>query len=104
VPDVHDSEIEVEAAPPIRWVTGAIYTALLAANLYLVFDWWRDTPQGEAVIERCRARMERAKALAGECEGCAQRRAWLQKQLNRMHWQAERIVEGDEVETQPDQP
>jgi hypothetical protein len=102
VPDVHDSEIEVEARP-IRWVTGAIYTVLLAANLYLVYDWWRDTPQGEAVIERCRARVERAKALAGECEGCARRREWLAKQANRMHWQAREIVE-EAAESETEQP
>lgn len=101
MPDVHDSEADLEPGP-IRWVTGALYTALLAANLYLVFDWWRGTPQGEAVVARCQARIERARALAGECEGCARRKEWLQKQVNRVHWDAERIVDGQEVDTQPE--
>jgi hypothetical protein len=87
-----------------NWLVHGLYAALIGANLYLVFGWWRDTPQGEAVIERCRARLEAAKLKAQECEGCAQRKAWLRKQTNRMHWQAERIVEGDDVPTQPEQP
>jgi hypothetical protein len=101
VPDVHD-EAEVEPAP-IRWVTGILYTVLLAANLYLVYDWWRDTPQGEAVIMRCRARVERARQLAGECEGCARRKEWLAKQTNRMHWQAREVVE-EAAESESEQP
>lgn len=103
MPDVHDHEAEVDEYRP-NYVVRGIYCALIAANLYLVFDWWRDTPQGEAMIERCQARIAEAKLKAQECEGCARRKARLQAAMNRMHWQAERIVEGEDVPTQPEQP
>ncbi len=85
------------------WLVRSLYVGLIAANLWLAFDWWRDTPQGEAVIERCRLRYEAAKAKAENCEGCAHRKAWLQKQVNRVHWQATEIVEEAAAE-QPEQP
>lgn len=86
------------------WVVRSLYIGLIAANLYLVFDWWRDTPQGQSVIERCQARIAAAKAKAENCEGCAHRKAWLQKQVNRVHWQATQIVEEAAEPTQPEQP
>lgn len=104
--DVHE---EAEAqGHAYRWLVGGLYTALIAANLWLAFDWWRDTEQGRSVIERCQARIEAAKAKAGECEGCARRKARLRSGFeaaaNRMHWQARQIVEGEDVETQPETP
>jgi hypothetical protein len=102
VVDVHD-ETEVDDRA-YRWLVRSLYTALIAANLWLAFDWWRDTDQGQAMIERCQARIAEAKVKAAECEGCARRRARLQAAMNRMHWQAERIIEGEDVPTQPEQP
>jgi hypothetical protein len=78
------------------WLVRGLYVAAIAANLYLVWDWWSSTPEGEAMIAK-------VKAKAKECEGCAQRRALLHKAMNRMHFQAEQIVEGVDVETQPEQ-
>ena len=104
MPDVHDSEPEVDEGRAYRWVVGTMYSALIVANLWIMFDWWRDTPQGSAVIERCRARLEAAKAKAENCEGCARRKAWLAKQTNRMHWQAEEIVAEAAETAEPEQP
>lgn len=86
------------------WVVRSLYIGLIAANLYLVFDWWRDSPQGRSTIERWGARIEAAKIKAQECEGCAQRKAWLKKQANKMHWEARQIVEEAAEPTQPEAP
>jgi hypothetical protein len=102
VPAVHDLTEEDE--PRTNWVVRSLYVGLIAANLYLLFDWWAQTDQGRATVERWAAKIEAAKVKAQECEGCAQRKAWLRKQANRMHWQAEQIVAGEDVETQPEQP
>jgi len=93
---------EVEEYRP-SWVLRGVYAVLIGANLWLAYDWWRDTPQGSATVERWRARIAAAKEKAENCEGCARRRAKLQAAMNRMHWQAERIVEGEDVETQPEE-
>lgn len=104
VADVHDTA-EIEE---IRgsWLVRALYLGLIGANLYLVFDWWAGTPEGQAALGRLRTRWEAAKKKAEECEGCARRRALMGRAFesakNRMHWQAERIVEGEDVETQPE--
>jgi hypothetical protein len=103
VSQVHDPAEEVQDGA-YSWVVRSLYIGLLAANLYLVFDWWRDTPQGVEVMARVQARVEAAKAKAENCEGCARRKAKLQAAVNRMHWQAERIVEGEDVPTQPEAP
>lgn len=86
----------------MRWITGTLYAALIAANLYLVVDWWAGTDQGQASIERWKQRYEAAKVKAQECEGCARRKARLQAAMNRMHWDAERAVRGEEIETVPE--
>jgi hypothetical protein len=95
------------AAEPVedrawRWGVRALYTGLIAAEMWFLFDWWRETPGGQIALARWAARLERLKVAAQECEGCAKRRAMLQAAINRMHWQAERIVEGDDVPTQPE--
>ena len=79
-----------------------LYTTLIAAELWVLFDWWRSTPEGQIVLARWRQRIEAAKVKAQECEGCSRRKAWLQAQANRMHWQAMQIVEGEDVETEPE--
>ena len=73
----------------------AMYAALIGANLWIAFDWWRGTDQGQALIER-------ARKLAAGCEGCAKRKAMLKGATARMHRQARQIVEGEDIETQPD--
>jgi len=80
------------------------YAALIGANLWVMFDWWRDTDRGRATIERWKVSVERLRTRAAECEGCARRKARLAAAMNRMHWQAERIVEGEDVPTQPETP
>lgn len=87
-----------------RWLVRGTYTALIAANLWLAFDWWRDTEAGRSMMARCEARIAAARAKAAECEGCARRKSKLQAAINRMHWQARQIVEGEDVPTQPEKP
>lgn len=95
--DVEDQPQTDDDPAPRRWVVRSIYAVLIGANLWIAFDWWRDTEQGRAVIER-------AKAVAAECEGCAQRKAMLKRATQRMHRQAVQIVEGTDVESQPETP
>lgn len=102
MPDSNDPA-EVDS-PARRWVVGGIYAALIAANIWIAFDWWRDTDQGRSVLERLDARITAAKLKAQECEGCARRKASLKAAVNRMHFQAIQIVEGEDVPTQPEQP
>jgi hypothetical protein len=94
---------EVEEYRP-SWVLRGVYAVLIGANLWLAYDWWRDTPQGSAVVERWRAKIAAAKEKAENCEGCARRKAWLQKQTNRMHWQAEEIVTEAAETAEPGEP
>jgi hypothetical protein len=101
---VPESTTDVEYDRRGDWLVRALYTAAIAANLYLVFDWYRDTPSGQAFVTRCQERIAAAKARAENCDGCARRKAKLQAMVNRVHWDAERIVAGDDVETQPEQP
>jgi hypothetical protein len=93
-----------EAVGAATWIVRLLYGGLIVANLYLVFDWWRDTDQGRSLMERFEAKLTAARAKAAECEGCARRKAKLAAAMNRMHWQAERIVEGEDIETQPEAP
>jgi hypothetical protein len=107
VPLVHD-----EAAAPAdeeviddrawRWTVRVLYTTLIAAELWVLFDWWRTTPAGQDTLARCRQRIEAAKRRAQECEGCAKRKAMLQAAVNRMHWQARQIVEEANEESEPE--
>jgi hypothetical protein len=105
VPTVDDpTEVQYEESRAYRWTVRTLYLTLLAANVYLVFDWWKDTPEGQAMLARAKARIDALKVKAQECEGCAKRKAMLQAAINRMQWDAERIVEGtDDVQTEPEQ-
>lgn len=94
--DVQDQAL-ADDAPSSSWVVRGIYAVLIGANLWIAFDWWRDTDQGRATIAR-------AKAMAAQCEGCARRKAWLAAQTERMHRQARQIVEGDDAEVHPEPP
>ena len=84
------------------YLVAGIYVVVIGTNAWLAFDWWRDTPQGEATLARLAARVEALRTKAAECEGCARRKAAMKGMINRMHWDAERIVEGEDVETVPD--
>lgn len=100
---VQDTSESTERSKVTDLVVGTIYMAVIGANLYLAYDWWKETPEGRIVIERLRSRFDSVKAKAQECEGCAKRKAMLKGAINRMHWDAERIVEGQDVETVPEQ-
>ncbi len=95
--DVQDQEPIDDDASPYRWVTRGIYAVLIGANLWIAYDWWRDTDRGRAVVER-------AKAMAAECEGCARRKRWLAAQTERMHRQARQIVEGEPEDAEAEAP
>jgi hypothetical protein len=98
VPDVQD----IQRSRVADLIVGGIYVVVIGANAWLAYDWWRDTPGGEAVIARLRERIDAVRAKAAECEGCAKRKAAMKGMINRVHWDAERIVEGAEVETTPE--
>jgi hypothetical protein len=98
MPEVQDAEQN----RVVSIVVGALYITVIGANLWLAWEWWRDTPEGGATLERWKARAQAVKSKAQECEGCAQRKAVLKRAINRMHWDAERIVEGADVETIPE--
>jgi hypothetical protein len=68
---------------------------LIVADALVVYDAWRDTPAGQAFLARAQAKIK-------GCGGCARRRARLRQMVNRMHWDAERIVEGEDVPTIPE--
>jgi len=93
-----NGETELEPAGASRWVVRSLYMALIAANLYLVFDWWKESPSGAATIERLGARLGALKAKAEGCEGCARRRAALRAAINRMHFEAIETLEAADVE------
>jgi len=90
MPDVHDPPTEGRA---YTWLVRGLYVGLISAELWFLFDWWRDTPSGQEAVARWRQRFEEAQRKAQNCEGCARRKAALQAAINRMHWQAEEIVE-----------
>ena len=83
------------------WTIRTLYTTLIAANLWLAFDWWRGTPEGAATLARWKARAE-------NCQGCARRRARLAQAFNRLHWEtlsdAEEIVSQADSDSEPGQP
>ena len=76
-----------------RWGVRVLYVTLISAELWVLWDWWRETPSGQETVARWRYKWADVKRRAEECEGCAKRREWLQRQTNRMHWQAMEIVE-----------
>lgn len=88
-------EDEYPRTTAIDWLVRGLYVATIAANLYLVWDWWANTPEGEAFIAK-------VKAKAQECEGCAQRKRMLKRAVNRIHFDAEQILDGKDVETIPE--
>jgi hypothetical protein len=100
VPDVHDPLEEGVTDRVWIWTVRGLYTALIAANLWLAWDWWAQSDSGKATIDRWAQRIGEAKVKLQECEGCAQRKARVQAAINRMHWQASQIVEGQDVETE----
>jgi hypothetical protein len=84
------------------WTVRGLYVGLIAANLWLAWDWWAQSESGQAAIERWSRRLEEVKVKVQECEGCAQRKAKLTAAMNRMHWQAEKIVEEAAADTEPE--
>lgn len=71
------------------WTIRALYAVGLAANVYLLYTMMKDQPEVQIAVARWKGRWARAKAKLENCEGCAKRRA----ALNRMLFQAQTIVE-----------
>jgi len=84
------------------WLLPAVYTVVVGGNLLLLYAWWRNTPRGEAFRAEAYKFLQKVKAKMKECEGCQQRKEMLRRSIGRMHWDAMRIVEGEDVETIPE--
>lgn len=91
-----DAELsEPTDEPRTHWVTWALYAGLIGVNAWLVYDAYpKPNPLSELV--------ERVRTKAKGCEGCARRREALKGMRNRMLFDAERAVEGEDIETVPD--
>jgi len=76
-----------------KWFVRGTYAVLISAELWVLWDWWRDTPSGQETLARWRFKVAEMKKRAEECEGCAKRREMLRRATNRMHWEAQQIVE-----------
>jgi hypothetical protein len=85
-----------------RWTVRVLYTTLIGLEIWILFDWWRETPNGQATLARWGRQLEALKLKAQDCEGCAKRRAMIEKAINRMHWQARQIVEEANEESEPE--
>ena len=103
MPEVQDQAAleDADDAPTSSydWVVRGVYAFLIGANLWLAYDWWRGTEQGHRTIDRVRA-------FGAECEGCAKRKAMLQRATARMHREARQVVEGADTtsDVQPEPP
>jgi hypothetical protein len=93
-----------EGKEPIErpWLVPLLYTVAIGGNLVLAYAWWAKTPAGQQFRAAAYQRLEPVITKIRECEGCAKRREILQRSLARMHGDAQRIVEGEEVATIPD--
>lgn len=80
---------ETVADRAYTWTVRLLYAGLIAGNLILIYDSWKDTPSG---IE-WRAKLRGLWTRARDCEGCARRREWINRQVGHVLWQATEIVE-----------
>lgn len=82
--------VEETAADTVyTWTVRLLYIGLIAGNLILIYDSWKDTPSG---IE-WRARVANRWLRIRDCQGCARRREWVNRQVGHVLWQATEIVE-----------
>ena len=85
-----------------RWVMPLFWTVVIVGNIVIVYDQWSSTPQGQATLDAWHARYLARWDKIKNCGGCAKRKAKLAEMVNRVHWDAERIVEGEDVPTVPE--
>lgn len=76
-----------------RWTIRFLYLALLAANLYVVYDAYAETVPVIELRAKIRAAVHRRLEQVRNCEGCAARKAYLKRQANRVVFAATEIVE-----------
>jgi len=93
---------QVQEPTERSWLIPLLYSVAIGGNLLLAYGWWVSTPAGERFRAAAHERPQPIITKLKECEGCARRREILQRSLGRMHWEAQRIVEGKEVETVSD--
>ncbi len=79
-----------------------IWTVVIMGNVLVMYDRWRHTEQGAATIARWHDKLAAQRERVKNCEGCSRRRDALHRAINRVHWDAERIVEGEDVPTVPE--
>lgn len=72
-----------------EWGVRVLYAALIAGNLLLIWDAWKDTAAGIEFRAKMAARAERVR----NCEGCARRREALRRATGRMMWDAAQTIE-----------
>lgn len=83
-----ESEGETGIDRAYEWTVRVLYAALIAGNLLIAWDAWKDTPSGIELRAKVRARVTRVK----DCADCRRRKAWLRDRAH-MLWQATEIVE-----------
>ena len=88
-PDGEESRAELT----YRWTIRALYLTLLAANLYIVWDAYADTAEMLVFRAKVRARVGPLLERLRNCEGCARRKEFIERQLNKVTYQATQIVE-----------
>jgi hypothetical protein len=90
-----DEQVIEEAGRGTHWLTWALYAGLIGVNAWLVYDAYpKPNPVSDFVAK--------VKAKGEGCEGCARRKAAMRSAMNRMHWDAERAVDGEDIDTVPD--
>lgn len=86
---VADVDNAAAADQVYEWGVRLLYAALIVGNLALLWDAWKDTASGMEMRARWNTRMERVK----NCEGCARRREWINRNVGRALWDAQQTVE-----------
>jgi hypothetical protein len=80
------------------WVIRGAYLLSVGLTCWYLWEAVKELPGTQIKIARAQAWV---RVHLRECEGCAQRKATLRRAVNRMHWQAERIVSEAADERRP---
>ena len=91
-----DSETFTQADRAYEWTVRALYAALIVGNLVLFWDSYKGTASGMELRSRVRARWDRLQ----DCEGCARRKDWINRQVGRVLWEATEVVEQARAEAE----
>lgn len=87
--------LEEPAAAPAdtayRWAVRALYLGLIAGNLFILWESYRDSPEYEVTAARIRRRLEALR----NCEGCARRKAAIAAAANRLIFEAGEYLEAE---------